>query len=93
MIPLIKVLTVTPLGAYRLRLAFSNGDSGEHDFTGMIEEGGPMVAPLKDPAFFARVFVQNGVPAWPNGFDIDAIALHREMKEAGVLTREPAAAG
>jgi hypothetical protein len=39
-----------------------------------------MVEPLKDTAFFSRAFVQNGVPAWPNGFDIDAIALHREMK-------------
>lgn len=45
-----------------------------------------MVEPLLDPAFFARVFVQFGVPTWPNGFDLDAIALYREMAEASSLT-------
>jgi hypothetical protein len=30
------------------------------------------------------------VLTWPNGFDVDSIALHDEMKAAGVL-RKPAA--
>jgi hypothetical protein len=30
------------------------------------------------------------VPSWPNGFDLDPIALHQEMKAAGLL-RAPAA--
>jgi Protein of unknown function (DUF2442) len=85
MIELVKVLKVEPLGGFRLRVHFTNGDVGETDFSGMIAEGGPMVEPLRDLAFFARVFVQNGVPAWPNGFDIDAVALHQEMKAAGEL--------
>jgi hypothetical protein len=52
--------------------------------------GGPMVEPLRDPAFFARVFLEYGTLTWPNGFDLDAIALHQEMKAAGQL-RMPAA--
>jgi hypothetical protein len=44
-----------------------------------------MVEPLRDPAYFARVFVENGVLTWPNGFDLDPIALHDEMKHAGEL--------
>ena len=44
-----------------------------------------MVEPLRDPTYFARVFVENGVLTWPNGFDLDPIALHDEMKEAGEL--------
>jgi hypothetical protein len=87
MIELVKAMRVEPLGGYRLRVSFTNGDVGDWDFSTMIAEGGVMVAPLKDPAFLARAFVQNGVPAWPNGFDIDAIALHEEMKAAGVLSR------
>ena len=49
-----------------------------------------MVEPLRDAALFQRVFVECGVPAWPNGFDLDAIALYREMDEAGLLTAKAA---
>jgi hypothetical protein len=51
----------------------------------MIAEGGAMIEPLRDASFFARVYVDDGVLAWPNGFDIDSIALHDEMKKAGLL--------
>jgi hypothetical protein len=44
-----------------------------------------MVEPLRDAALFQRVFVECGAPTWLNGFDLDAIALHREMEEAGAL--------
>ncbi|MFZ5932213.1 MAG: hypothetical protein ACOY15_13505 [Pseudomonadota bacterium] len=50
-----------------------------------------MVEPLRDPAMFQRVFVECGAPTWPNGFDIDAIALHQEMQEAGLLTEKAGA--
>ena len=49
-----------------------------------------MVEPLRDPAFFRRVFVQCGVLTWPNGFDLDAVRLHDEMRAAGLLERDPA---
>jgi Protein of unknown function (DUF2442) len=88
MIEMIKVVRIEAVGGYRLRVHFTSGEVGERDFAHMIAEGGAMVAPLSDPAFFARVFVQNGVPAWPNGFDIDAIALHRDMADAKLLRRE-----
>jgi hypothetical protein len=92
MIALVKVLRLEALSGYRLRIDFSDGSVGDYDFADMIAAGGTMVEPLRDPAFFARVFVQNGVPAWPNGFDIDSIALHREMKAAGALAPEVATA-
>ncbi|EJW12317.1 hypothetical protein A33M_2227 [Rhodovulum sp. PH10] len=44
-----------------------------------------MLEPLKDPSYFRRVFVENGVPTGPNGFDWDLIALHDEMDAAGLL--------
>ena len=46
-----------------------------------------MVEPLRDPGFFARVFVEMDVPTWPNGFDLDAIKLHMDMATAGELRR------
>ena len=49
-----------------------------------------MVEPLADKATFARVFLELGVLTWPNGLDVDSIALHDEMRGAGLL-RKPAA--
>jgi hypothetical protein len=37
-----------------------------------------------------RVFVELGALTWPNGFDLDPIALHDRMAEAGELSREAA---
>jgi hypothetical protein len=84
---MIDVVSVKPLGGYRLRVAFSDGSVGEHDFSSTAARGGEMVKPLKDPAFFARVFVELGALTWPNGFDLDPIVLHDRMAEAGELTR------
>lgn len=86
----VKVAEVEALGGFRLRLAFSDGSVGEHDFTSLVEGGGRMVEPLRDPAFFARAFVEMGVPTWPNGFDLDAINLHMQMAAAGELRRDAA---
>jgi hypothetical protein len=88
--PMIDVVSVKPMGGFTLRVAFSDGSSGLHDFSSTTSRDGEMVRPLKDPAFFARVFVELGALTWPNGFDIDPIALHDRMAEAGELGREAA---
>jgi hypothetical protein len=83
---LIKVRSVKPLGHYRLAIEFSNDAIGERDFSFIIgEKTGPMAEPLKDRDYFARVFIEDGVMTWPNGYDWDPIALHDEMKAAGEL--------
>lgn len=87
---LVDVVSVNPLGGFRLRVAFSDGSVGVHDFSSTAARDGEMVRPLKDPAFFARVFVELGALTWPNGFDLDPIALHDRMAAAGELSREAA---
>jgi len=87
---MVDVVSVEPRGAFRLGIRFSNGEEGERDFSDMIEEGGVMVEPLRDLAFFSRVFIDDGILTWPNGFDLDSIALHDEMKRAGLLRRTAA---
>ncbi len=88
--PMIDVVSVKPLGAFTLRIAFSDGSAGVHDFTKTTSRNGEMVQPLKDPDCFARVFVELGALTWPNGFDVDPITLHDRMAQAGELTREAA---
>ena len=84
---MIDVIGVRPLGAYKLEIEFSDGTVGTRDFAFVCEKTGPMAAPLKDQAYFARVFIENGALTWPNGYDWDPIALHDEMKDAGLLRR------
>jgi hypothetical protein len=90
MIEIVKILKVERLGGFRLRLRFSDGTVGERDFSDIVAEGGPMVVPLRDRKFFGKVFLQLGTLTWPNGFDLDSIALHDEMKAAGLLRRTAA---
>jgi hypothetical protein len=85
MIEMIKVTEVRALDDRRLWLRFSNGCEGVRDFSDLLDEGGVMVEPLRDPAMFGRVFLEFGAPSWPNGFDLDPINLYMEMRKAGAL--------
>ena len=89
---LTKVTGLDKLAGFRLRVRFNDGSGGVHDFTAMINEPGPMLEPLRDDAYFARVFLEFGAPTWPNGFDIAPEWLRREMEAAGELGRAQASA-
>jgi Protein of unknown function (DUF2442) len=89
-LPMIDVVSVKYLGGYRLRVGFSDGTAGVRDFSATAARDGEMVQPLKDPTFFARVFIELGALTWPNGFDLDPIALHDRMAAAGELTQAAA---
>jgi hypothetical protein len=84
---LVKIARLEKLGGFRLRISFTDRSVGEHDFTSLVKEPGPMLEPLKDESYFARVFLEFGAPTWPNGFDIAPEWLRREMEAAGELTR------
>ncbi|MFN0190906.1 MAG: DUF2442 domain-containing protein [Aestuariivirga sp.] len=91
MIKMIKVVGLKPLDGYRLWIRFSDGSEGIRDYADMIAEGGPMVEPLRDQQFFSKVFLSMGIPTWPNGYDVDAVALHMELERAGLLSSGVAA--
>jgi hypothetical protein len=84
---LTKVTKLEKVGGFRLRVRFTDGSEGVHDFAALVTEPGPMLDPLRDESYFARVFLEFGAPTWPNGFDIAPHWLHREMEDAGELTR------
>jgi Protein of unknown function (DUF2442) len=84
---LTKVTHLEKLGRFRLRLRFNDGSEGVHDFAAMVQEPGSMLAPLREEAYFARVFLESGAPTWPNGFDIAPEWLRREMVAAKELGR------
>jgi hypothetical protein len=84
---LTKVTHLERLGGIQLRLRFNDGMEGVHDFAPLVHEPGPLLEPLREEPYFARVFLEFGAPTWPNGFDIAPEWLRREMKMAGELTR------
>jgi hypothetical protein len=88
---MIDVIAVRPLGGHKLEIEFSDGTVGVRDFAFVAKKTGSMAEPLKDSAYFARVFIDDGALTWPNGYDWDPIALHEEMKAEGLLRRADAA--
>jgi hypothetical protein len=82
---MIDVVGIRKLGDYRLEIEFSDGTKGVRDFSFVRGKAGPMSEPLKDPAYFARIFLEDGALTWPNGYDGDPVALHNDMKNAGEL--------
>ena len=92
MTELVKIRRLTRLGAYRLELWFTDGQAGDWEFSELASERGPMVEPLKDTAYFDRVFLEAGALTWPNGFDWSPEALHADMAAAGALSFEAAVA-
>jgi len=89
---MIKATKLKCLCGYRLHATFSDGTAGEFDFSALVAGTGPMGEPLRDPAYFARVFLEDGVPTWPNGFDMCPDWLRREIEAMGGLPR-PVSAG
>lgn len=87
-----KIVRVKPLGGYRLDLVFNDGAHGAFDFGWVFDLVGPMKEPLRDEAFFARVFLENGALAWPNGFDLSPWNVRERMEAAGALVGRGVAA-
>jgi uncharacterized protein DUF2442 len=83
---LIKITRVEHLRDRILRLTFNDGTVGDYDLNAVIDRDAPMVEPLKDPAYFARVFLEMGALAWPNGLELSPSAIHRRLAEAGGFT-------
>jgi Protein of unknown function (DUF2442) len=84
---LTKVTRLEKLGGFRLRVRFNDGSEGVHDFAAMVNEPGPLLEPLREESYFARLLLEFGAPTWPNGFDMAPEWLRREMEAAGELSR------
>ena len=74
---ILHVLKAKAIGAFRLRLKFSNGIEKTVDVTPLLR--GPVFKPLLTPAYFARVSIDPiaGTVVWPNGADFAPEALHQ----------------
>lgn len=71
------VVSVKPLGGMRLRIRFDDGVEGEVDLARRMKFPG-MLARLRDPEFFSKVFVhpEFGCVSWPDEIDLDTLVLY-----------------
>lgn len=61
-----------------IHLTFSDGLAGAVDFSEWLH--GPVFAPLADPAYFRRFFLDGGTVAWPNGADVAPETLYKRVR-------------
>ena len=52
--PMVDVVKVKPMEAFRLWVRFSDGSEGVADLSRLAARTGPMVAPLKDPTYLSQ---------------------------------------
>ena len=83
----LKITAIRAAIPFRLAVTFSDGSYGTFNAAPMLGERGEGTEPLRDRAFFGKVELANGVPTWPNHFDISPLWLQEEMDRRGELER------
>lgn len=75
-----KVESVRALTDWGLEVVFCDGTRGTISLRDRLF--GPVFEPLRDPAFFAQVAVDEfGAVCWPNGADLAPDALYSTIRE------------
>jgi hypothetical protein len=81
-----RIESVKPLPGYRLEVRFADGVHGVVDLSG--ELSGPVFEPLKDPAKFAEVGLdEDGAICWPNGADLAPDAIYEDFTTGSSAAR------
>jgi uncharacterized protein DUF2442 len=75
------VVEVKAEADYRLFVRFADGTSGHILLP--VEELIGVLEPLRDPSFFNRVFVDQGVVAWPGNIDLAPDAMYEQIVKQG----------
>ena len=86
-----RVISVTALPDFRLRVAFVDGTSGEVDMRRLLSNpniDGTVFEPLRDSALFSQAQVVLGAVQWPNGADLAPDAMYDVIHEGGVWVIE-----
>jgi hypothetical protein len=86
-----RVISVTALPDFRLRVTFVDGTTGEVDMRRFLSNpniDGTIFEPLRDPAVFSQDQVVLGAVQWPNGTDLAPDAMYDAVRERGVWVLE-----
>ena len=75
------VVEVKAESGYRLFVRFADGTSGNVQLP--LSELSGVLAPLRDPVFFERAFVDHGAVAWPGDIDLAPDAMYEQLVKQG----------
>jgi hypothetical protein len=75
------VIDVKPEAYLTLSVVFADGLCGRVRFLTQHLTG--VFTPLKDPVFFEKVFIDDGVVTWPGEIDLAPDAMHQAIQEHG----------
>lgn len=65
---MIKLSSCNPIDNLHLSISFSDGTTGIWNAAPLLgSKDTPLTVPLRQPEAFAKVFIDNGALAWPNG--------------------------
>ena len=76
-----KITAVQTTSKFELICTFDNHEVKMFDLKNSLKKKGDLVAPLRDYAFFKKVFLESGSPTWPNGFDVCADLIYQQGVE------------
>jgi hypothetical protein len=88
---MIKLIALEPLDKASLALTFSDGSHGVWSAAELLAHDTVLTRSLRDPAYFARAFIEAGALAWPNGLELAPWTLQNDLREARLLKRAKAA--
>lgn len=78
-----EVTAIRPLEGYRVAVTFADSFSADVDLSPLLDCGGEIFQPWRDPDFFRLVTVNDfGAPEWPGELDLSPGSL-RAWCEAG----------
>ncbi|MBI3372459.1 MAG: DUF2442 domain-containing protein [Betaproteobacteria bacterium] len=73
---MIKLIEAHYRGEFQVALRFSDGKEGILDGRILLQRSGPLLEPLRDEAYFGRVFIDAGALCWPNGLELSPARLY-----------------
>lgn len=73
---MIKLIEARYQGDFQVALSFSDGKEGIFDGRSLLQRSGPLLEPLRDEAYFRRLFIDAGALCWPNGLELSPARLH-----------------
>ncbi len=73
---MIKLIEAQYLEDFRVALTFSDGREGVFLGRDLLQRSGPLLVPLRDKAYFKRVFIDAGALCWPNGLELSPQRLY-----------------
>lgn len=77
---MIKVIEARYLEDFQVALNFSDGKEGTFDGRALLQHSGSLLEPLRNEAYFQRLFIDAGALCWPNGLELSPARLYEKCR-------------